>query len=68
MLAGVSRLKVLKQWQGHTGRAASSEDVVPVVRKCREVGTKVCIYFSESIEAQKLLLGCSTEEDILQLC
>ncbi|KAF5929066.1 hypothetical protein HPG69_015539, partial [Diceros bicornis minor] len=42
------------------------EDVVLAVRKWREAGMKVCIYSSGSVEAQKLLLGHSAEENILE--
>nr|XP_033710934.1 enolase-phosphatase E1-like [Tursiops truncatus] len=67
---------VLKHLQGHMWRAAFKsgsmkaeffEDVVPAVRKWREVGMKVYIYSSGSVEAQKLLFGHSTEGDILEL-
>ncbi|XP_067412970.1 enolase-phosphatase E1 [Emydura macquarii macquarii] len=66
----------LKQLQGHMWRAAYAtgrmkgeffEDVVPAIRKWREAGMKVYIYSSGSVEAQKLLLGYSTEGDILEL-
>uniref|UniRef100_A0A2K6F7I1 Enolase-phosphatase E1 n=1 Tax=Propithecus coquereli TaxID=379532 RepID=A0A2K6F7I1_PROCO len=58
---------VLKQLQGHTWRAAFFEDVVPAFRKWRKAGMKVYIYSPGSVEAQKLLLGHSTEGDILEV-
>ncbi|NIG59369.1 enolase-phosphatase E1 [Pontoporia blainvillei] len=67
---------VLKHLHGHMWRTAFNvgsmkaeffEDVVPAVRKWREEGMKVYIYFSGSVEAQKLLFGHSTEGDILEL-
>lgn len=48
-------------------KAAFFEDVVLAVRKWREAGMKVYIYSSGNGEAQKLLSGHSSEEDILEL-
>ncbi|KAL3764947.1 hypothetical protein ACHAWU_003807 [Discostella pseudostelligera] len=40
-------------------------DVIPMLNWCKENDTKVCIYSSGSIAAQKLLFGCTTSGDIL---
>lgn len=42
-------------------------DAFPAVGKWREAGTKVCIYSSGSVEAQKLLFGQSVKGKILEL-
>uniref|UniRef100_A0A6I8SVV5 Enolase-phosphatase E1 n=1 Tax=Xenopus tropicalis TaxID=8364 RepID=A0A6I8SVV5_XENTR len=66
----------LKQLQGHIWRSAYIsgqlkgevyEDVVPSIRQWRELGIKLYIYSSGSIDAQKLLFGYSIEGDLLKL-
>ncbi|XP_041432424.1 enolase-phosphatase E1 isoform X3 [Xenopus laevis] len=66
----------LKQLQGHMWRSAYItgqlkgevyEDVVPSIRQWRELGFKLYIYSSGSVEAQKLLFGYSIEGNLLKL-
>ncbi|NP_001089358.1 enolase-phosphatase E1 [Xenopus laevis] len=66
----------LKQLQGHMWRSAYItgqlkgevyEDVVPSIRQWRELGFKLYIYSSGSVEAQKLLFGFSIEGNLLKL-
>uniref|UniRef100_A0A2K5RD31 Enolase-phosphatase E1 n=1 Tax=Cebus imitator TaxID=2715852 RepID=A0A2K5RD31_CEBIM len=66
----------LKQLQGHMWSSAFAAgrrkaeffaDVVPAVRKRREVQTKVYIYSPTSVEAKKLLFRHSMQGDILEL-
>ncbi|XP_028661216.1 enolase-phosphatase E1 [Erpetoichthys calabaricus] len=66
----------LKQLQGHMWRAAYAagkikgevyEDVAPAIQTWRQLGMKVYIYSSGSVEAQKLLFANSTEGNLLDL-
>ncbi|KAG8454345.1 hypothetical protein GDO86_000833 [Hymenochirus boettgeri] len=66
----------LKQLQGHMWRSAYAtgqikgevyKDVVPAVQQWKNLGMKLYIYSSGSVEAQKLLFGYSIEGDLLKL-
>lgn len=75
-MAADRKSTALKRLQGHMWRTAYSsgrirgqlyQDVVPSIRTWRDLGLKVFIYSSGSVEAQKLLFGFSEEGNLLEL-
>ncbi|XP_003965447.2 enolase-phosphatase E1 [Takifugu rubripes] len=75
-MAADRKSTALKQLQGHMWRSAYAsgtikgeiyQDVIPSIRRWKELGLKVYIYSSGSVEAQKLLFGFSVEGDVLDL-
>ncbi|KAM9820325.1 enolase-phosphatase E1 [Neosynchiropus ocellatus] len=75
-MAADRKSTALKQLQGHMWRSAYSsgrikgevyQDVTPSIRRWRELGLKVFVYSSGSVEAQKLLFAHSVEGDLLDL-